>query len=101
LAPVTIPLFVVSAVFLMVGALACSRLSTICALGGCALAYLGMFALAGGASSGGMSAMVGSSSAASKAVFSVGAILIVASFVIPPLRRRRGACAPVLAALSR
>lgn len=38
---------------------------------------------------------------ASKAMFSGGAIMIVASFVITPLRRRRGTCAPVLAALSR
>lgn len=101
LAPVTIPLFVVSAVFLIVGALACSRLATLCALGGCVLAYVGMFVLADGASTVGMGAMVGSSSAASKAVFSVGAALIVASFVITPARRRRGACAPVLAVLSR
>jgi len=100
LAPVTVPLFVVSGLFLIVGALACSRLATICALGGCALAYAGMFVLADGASMGGMGAMAGSS-ATSKAVFSVGAALIVASFVITPLRRRRGACAPVLAALSR
>ena len=100
LAPVAVPLFVVSAVLLIVGALACSRLATICALGGCALAYVGMFVLADGASMSGMAAMAPSSTV-SKAVFSVGAALIVASFVITPLRRRHGTCAPVLAALRR
>jgi len=59
-----------------------------------------MFVLADGASMGGMRAMAGSS-ATSRAVFSVGAALIVASFVVTPLRRRRGTCAPVLAALRR
>lgn len=100
LAPVTVPLFVVSALLLIVGAQACSRLATAAALGGCVFAYVGMFVLADGASMGGMGAM-GGSSAAPKAVFSLGAVLIVASFVITPLRRRRGTCAPVLAALGR
>jgi len=97
LAPVTVPLFVVSALLLIVGALACSRLATAAALGGCVFAYVGMFVLADGASMGAM----GGSSAPSKAVFSLGAVLIVVSFVITPLRRRRGTCTPVLAALGR
>ncbi|MDQ2728961.1 MAG: hypothetical protein M3Y91_14140 [Actinomycetota bacterium] len=96
----TVPLFVVSALLLIVGALACSRLATAAALGGCVFAYVGMFVLADGASMGGMGAM-GGSSAASKTVLSLGAVLVVASFVITPLRRRRGTCAPVLAALGR
>jgi len=81
LAPVAVPLFVVSAVLLIVGALACSRLATICALGGCALAYVGMFVLADGASMSGMEAMAPSSTV-SKAVFSVGAALIVATMLL-------------------
>jgi len=74
-----------------------SRLATICTFGGSVLAYVGMFVLADGASMGGMGAMADSSSA-SRAVFSVGAALIVASLVLTPLRRT---CAPVLAALRR
>lgn len=98
--PVAIPLFVVSSLFLITGALACSRLAVICAASGCALAYAGMFVLADGASMGGLGVMTGSS-ATSQVVFSPGAALIVVSLAIPPLRRRRGTCAPVLGALHR
>lgn len=101
LVPVAEPLFVVSALFLIAGALACSWLVTIMAGGGSVLAYLSMFVLTTGP--GTTMAHMGSMgrSRANGVMFIVGAVLIVGSFVVPPVRRRRGACSPVLAALAR
>lgn len=93
--PVAEPLFIVSAAFLVLGALACSRLATVLAGGGSVLAYLSMFVLTtgGGSSMADMGAMDGAR--ANGPLFVVGTALIVASFVVPLVRRRRGTCLPV------
>ena len=99
--PVAEPLFIVSAVLVIVGALACSWLATVLAGGGSVLAYLSMFVLTTGGSSSmaDMGAMDGAH--ANGALFVVGAALLVASFVVPLVRRRRETCSPVLARFRR
>ncbi len=101
LVPVAEPLFVVSAVLLVAGALPCSWLVTVMAGAGSVLAYLSMFVLTtgGGTSMARMGTMGGAH--ANGALFVVGAALIVGSFVVPRVRRRRGTCSPVLAVLAR
>lgn len=102
LAHVAEPLFVVSAVLLVAGALACSWLVTIMVGMGSVLAYLSMFVLTTGRGDMSMARMGAMGGAhANGVLFIVGALLIVASFVVTPVRRRRGTCSPVLSALSR
>jgi len=101
LVPVSEPLFVASAVFMVVGALACSWLVTVMAAAGSVSAYLSMFVLttSGGTDMAHMGTMGGAH--ANGVLFVVGAALIVGSFVVPQIRRRQGTCAPVLAVLAR
>lgn len=94
------PLFVVSAVLMVLGALACSRLATLLAAAGCVSASVSMFVLTSGAGMARTGTM-GATSPAAETLFYVGATLIVASFATTLLRRRRRSCAPVLAALAR
>ena len=94
--PVAEPLFIVSAVLMIVGALACSWLATVLAGSGSVLAFLSMFVLTTGGSSrmADMGAMTGDH--ANGPMFLVGMALLVASFVVPLVRRRRGTCSPVV-----
>ncbi len=101
LVPVAEPLFVVSAVLMVVGALACSWLVTVMAGVGSALAYLSMFVLTTGGGSSMASMGTTGGAHANGLMFVVGTALIVGSFVVPRVRRRRGTCSPVLAALAR
>lgn len=100
LVPVAEPLFVVSAALLVLGALACSWLDTVMAGVGSVLAFVSMFVLTtgGGTSMAHMGAMGGAR--ANGVLFVVGAALIVGSFVVPAVRRRRGTCSPVLGVLA-
>lgn len=100
LATVAEPLFVVSAVLLVLGALACSRLAALLAATGSVSAFVGMFVLGGGAAMGRMGSM-GATSPAAETLFYVGAGFIVTSFATTLVRRRRRSCAPVVAALAR
>lgn len=100
LAAVAEPLFVVSAVLLMIGALACSRLATGLAATGSICAFVGMFVLTDGATMAGMGSM-GPSSPTAEALFYLGAALIAASFATTALRRHRRSCTPVVATLGR
>jgi hypothetical protein len=100
LAAVAEPLFVVSAVLLMIGALACSRLATGLAASGSICAFVGMFVLTNGATMRGMGSL-GATSSTGEALFYLGAALIAASFATTALRRHRRSCAPVVAALGR
>lgn len=100
LATLAEPLLVVSAVLLVSGALACSRLATLLAAAGSVSAFVGMFVLASGAEMARMGSM-GATSPAAEALFYVGAALIVASFATTLVRRRRRSCAPVVAAFAR
>ncbi len=101
LVPVAEPLFVASAVLLVVGALGCSWLVTVMAAVGTVLAYLSMFVLTtGGATDMAHMGTMGGAHA-NGVLFVVGAALIIGSFVVSPIRRRRGTCSPVLAVLAR
>ena len=99
LADVAEPLFVVSAVLLVGGALACSRLAAALALVGSILAFVDMFVITKATTMAQMG--VGSSSPTGKALFAVGAVLIVASFATTVIRRRHRRCKPVLAVFAR
>jgi hypothetical protein len=96
------PLFIASALLLIAGALACSRLvASLAALGGLLL-YVSMFELArgGGGGSGSMSTMaMNHTHRAARAepitfYFGLGALLL--SITLQIWRRRRGSCRPVL-----
>lgn len=92
------PLFVVAAVCLVAGGLACGWLATgLAGVGGVVL-YMSMFVLTTEESPGPtMSDMGGMGSAQANApLFWSGVALIVASLVVPWRRRRRGTCSPVL-----
>ncbi len=105
LSPVAEPLFIASAALVVIGALACSRLVVVLALGGSTLLYLSMFQLASsGAHSGdsmsGMSMQQphqGSSAThADEASFYLGLTLLVAALALSVWRRRRHECRPLV-----
>lgn len=103
LSPFAQPLFIVSAVFVIVGAFACSRVVVLAASAGSLLLYLSMFQLATGGSSGSgsmsMAAMQHPHSAslrAEPATFYLGLTLLLAAFATSTWRRRRHACQPLL-----
>ncbi|MCU4186470.1 hypothetical protein K6U06_19030 [Acidiferrimicrobium sp. IK] len=100
LATVAEPLFVVSAVLMVLGALACSRLAILLAAAGCVAAFVGMFVLTSVAAMARTGSM-GATPPAAETLFYMGAALIVASFATTLVRRRRRSCAPVVAALAR
>ena len=104
LSPVAEPLFIASAVLILISALACSRLVVLLSGAGATLLYLSMFQLASGATSGGgsmsMMAMLprhgGSTLHANAATFYLGVILLVAAAAVRTWRRRRHECRPLL-----
>ncbi len=102
LSPVAEPLFIVSAVLVMLGALACSRLVVVLAVAGSALLYLSMFQLASGGSSrsGSMSMMSmqrphRASLHAEPVSFYLGLALLLSAFAFSFWRRRRRQCRPL------
>ena len=103
LSPGAEPLFIASAVLVVVGALACSRLVTLLSVAGSALLYLSMFQLAsGGSSSGGsMSTMnlprrQGGALHAEPRSFYLGLALLLSAFALSFWRRRRRECRALL-----
>jgi len=96
------PLFIASAILLVAGALACSRLVASLATVGSLLLYLSMFELArgGGGGSGSMSmtAMNHTQGAAQAEpiTFYAGLAALLLSITLQIVRRRRGTCRPVL-----
>ena len=107
LSPVAQPLFIGSAVLVLIGALACTRLVVVLSGAGAVLLYLSMFDLATGASTGSsggtmsMTAMqqphhAGSALHADAATFYLGLVLLVGAAVLRAWRRRRHECRPVL-----
>ena len=102
LSPIAEPLFIVSAVLVIVGALACGRLVAQLSVTGTALLYLSMFQLASGGSTGGgsMSMMTThrhhASVHAEPVSFYVGLALLLSAFAFSLWRRRRGTCRPLL-----
>lgn len=106
LSPVAEPLFVASAVLVLVGALACGRLVALFAIGGTTLLYLSMFQLASNGSSG---ARPGGSMPemsqphygspplhADTTSFYLGLSLLVVAFALSASRRRRRECRPLI-----
>jgi hypothetical protein len=103
LSPVAEPLFIVSGVLVIVGALACGRLVALLSVGGTALLYLSMFQLASDRSTGGgsMSMMTTqrphhASLHAEPMSFYLGLALLLSAFAFSFWRRRRRACRPLL-----
>ena len=103
LSPVAEPLFIVSGVLVIVGALACGRLVAQLSVAGSILLYLSMFQLAsGGSKSGGsMSTMTmqGPHHAtlhAEPVSFYLGLALLLVAFAFSFWRRRRRECRPLL-----
>jgi len=101
LSPVAEPLFIVSAVLVILAALACSWLVALLGISGSVLLYLSMFELAsGGATSGGgsmsMMSMRQSSRHAEPASFYLGLALLVSALALRIWRRRRRHCQPLL-----
>lgn len=97
LSSVAEPLFVVSAVLLIAGGLACGWMATALAGIGGLLLYTSMFMLTTEAAPGSaMPDMGGMGGAQANALlFWSGAALIVGSLVVPWRRRKRGTCSPV------
>lgn len=103
LSPVAEPLFIASAILIIVGALACSRLVALAAVGGGTLLYLSMFQLAAGGTAGSGSMSMASmqqhgprSLHAEPASFYTGLALVVAALGLSVWRRRRRSCRPLL-----
>ncbi len=101
LAPAAEPLFIVSAVMLVLGGLFCSKVVTLLLASGSALLYVSMFELAsGGGKGGGMMAMTNSAhtagSHADAPTFYSGLSLLAATMAASLWRRRRAYCRPVL-----
>ena len=101
--PVAEPLYIGSAALVVLGALACSRLVTVLAIGGSALLYLSMFqfASAGTISGSPMSGMAmdtdhSSNLHADPLSFYTGLAFLATAFALSSWRRRRGSCQPVL-----
>jgi hypothetical protein len=96
------PLFIASAILLITGALACSRLVAMLATVAALLLYLSMFELAhgSGSDSGSMSTMTAShthaAARADAATFYMGFAALLLAITLQAWRRRRGSCRPVL-----
>lgn len=107
LSPVAQPLFVGSAIALLVGALACSRLVTVITATGAGLLYLSMWVLPSAGSSSPAGVMTSMTAMATKhggvgqadgPTFWAGLILVLGSFALSAWRRRRGRCHPLVLA---
>lgn len=107
LSPVAEPLFIASAVLVLLGALACSRIVVLLAVGGSMLLYLSMLQLASNGSnglrSGGSMSSIstqahrGSSTLHADATsFYLGLVLLLAGFAVSIWRRQRGECRPLV-----
>lgn len=104
LSPVAEPLFIISALLVIMGALACSRLVVVFAVGGSTLLYLSMFQLASSAarSVGSMSAMSmqqprnSSAPHADATTFYLGVMLLMTAVALTAWRRRRHECRPLV-----
>ena len=102
LSPIAEPLFIASAVLVIVGALACGRLVALLAVAGSVLLYLSMFQLASGRSTGGSMSMMTmqrphrASLQAEPVSFYVGLALLLSGFALSFWRRRRRQCRPLL-----
>jgi hypothetical protein len=103
LSPVAQPLFIGSAVLIILSALACSRLVVILSGAGAVLLYLSMFQLATASGSGSsMSTMAmqqphrQSALHANAATFYLGLALLIGAATLRLWRRRRHQCRPVL-----
>lgn len=92
------PLFVVSALLLIVGALACSRVVTALAALAGLLLYLSMFELGHGVGAGSdsMTAMGHGAARADSLTFYAGLGALLLSITFQIWRHRRGTCRPVL-----
>jgi hypothetical protein len=93
-------LFIVSAVLIILGALACSRLVAVLSVAGTVLLYLSMFQLASRGSSGAgsmstMSMQHRASLHAEPVTFYLGLALLLSGFALSLWRRRRRQCRPV------
>lgn len=102
LSPIAEPLFIGSAVLVILGALACSRLVAALGIGGSVLRYRSMFQLASGGHAG-PSSMATMTSAhqhtalhAEPASFYWGLSLLVVAFGLSTRRRHRHECRPLL-----
>ena len=91
LAPVAEPLFILSTLIFLIGALRCGRLATLLAASGSLLLYLSMFQLV---AAGNMTNM--RDQQANVPTFIAGLALILASLITTTWRRRHHACKPVL-----
>jgi hypothetical protein len=102
LSPVAQPLYIVSAVLVALGALACSRLVALLAISGSLLLYLSMFQLATSAASGGsMSTMTTTARSrsmlhAEQTTFYLGLALLLAGYALNAWHRYRRQCRPLL-----
>lgn len=105
LAGVAEPLFIASAVLILISALACSRLVAVLSAAGATLLYLSMFQLASNAATGesgsmSMTAMEhvhhATSTHANAPTFYFGLLMLISSAALAAWRRRRHQCRPVL-----
>ena len=102
LSPVAEPLFIASAVLVILGARACGRLVAVLSVVGTVFLYLSMFQLASGASSGGSMSMMTTQRSnhaslhAEPVSFYFGLTLLVSAFAFSFWRRRRRRCRPLL-----
>ena len=100
LSPVAEPLFIVSAVLVILGALACTRLVAALSVAGSALLYLSMFRLASGSSGGGSMSMMSMQRThqalhAEPVSFYLGLALLLSAFALSVWRHRRRQCRPL------
>jgi hypothetical protein len=102
LSPIAEPLFIVSAVLVILGALACGRVVALLSVTGTVLLYLSMFQLASGRStSGGSMSMTTmqprhhGSLHAEPVSFYLGLALLLSAFAVSFWRRRRHQCKPL------
>lgn len=95
LAPAARPLFILSAILLVLGGLGCSRLAAALAAAGSLLLYVSMFGLTGGGS---MAAMASDATAAraDATTFYAGLVLVAASLIVSAVRRHRRTCRPLI-----
>ena len=101
LSPVAQPLYITSAVLVVFGAVACSRLVAAAAITGSLLLYLSMFQLASDASNGGSMSMMAmhhdsGASHAEPMSFYTGLALIATALALSAWRRRQRHCRPIL-----
>lgn len=102
LSPAAEPLFIVSAILVILGAIACSRLVAVLAVAGSVFLYLSMFQLAsGGSTSAGSMSMMGMQRThdavlhAEPMSFYLGLALLLSAFAFSFWRRRRRQCKPL------